>query len=408
MSQITLPPDTEWQRLRYEQIEPLPEKIETDPDGNWIATYRLDPNADILVSIRAKAQLKLTRNNLVPTPIETQAYVNAQDFWQVKEKTIQDLATNLNSAKDIYHLTTEKLDYTQADLSLDIRRLGAVEALLKPDQATCQEYTDLFIALARAKNIPARRAIGFANTQNTKLKPVSFVADILHTWPVYFDEATHQWQQIDPTWADTTGGTDYFSEFDLNHIVFAFNGLSSTTPYPAGSYQAESKPTKDVRVKVIDRFPDPEPNIELQVQPVVVAGIAIPGLYDLKILNRSGSAWYQIEISAKTDTEASLVWKDLPPIPVLLPFQHLSRRFSLYNTLGNQGKIDFSLTSPELATDIQTHVERSGLPSQLIQFNQFYPWPLLAVAGGGLIFAALTGSLFILGLFRKNSVRRKS
>ena len=38
---------------------------------------------------------------------------------------------------------------------------------------------------------------------------------------------------VDPTWGDTTGGVDYYNFFDLNHIVFAYNGKSSEQPPPA-------------------------------------------------------------------------------------------------------------------------------------------------------------------------------
>ena len=43
LTQIALPPDTAYQKMFYDKIEPKPEKIERDIDGNWIATYQLKP-----------------------------------------------------------------------------------------------------------------------------------------------------------------------------------------------------------------------------------------------------------------------------------------------------------------------------------------------------------------------------
>jgi transglutaminase-like putative cysteine protease len=103
------------------------------------------------------------------------------------------------------------------------------------------EFTDLFVALARANGIPARSIEGYAHTENDKLRPLSLVKDVLHAWPEYYDDKKHTWVMVDPTWGNTTGGTDYFEVFD--HIVFVRKGIDSTYPIPAGGYKftADSK-----------------------------------------------------------------------------------------------------------------------------------------------------------------------
>jgi hypothetical protein len=114
------------------------------------------------------------------------------------------------------------------------------------------EFTDLFIALARASGIPAREVNGYAFSENPKVQPLSLVADVLHSWPEYWDEEKGVWVPIDPTWADTTGGKDYFNTFDLNHVAFVIHGANDQYPLPAGSYKKDAKPQKDVYVEVLE------------------------------------------------------------------------------------------------------------------------------------------------------------
>lgn len=109
------------------------------------------------------------------------------------------------------------------------------------------EFTDLFIALARAAGIPAREVNGFAYTNNDKLKPLGLVADLLHSWPEYWDDGKKLWVPIDPTWEKTTGGVDFFNKTDMNHFVFVIHGQNSETPYPAGSYKLDGY-GKDIEV----------------------------------------------------------------------------------------------------------------------------------------------------------------
>jgi len=82
------------------------------------------------------------------------------------------------------------------------------------------EFTDTFITLVRALGIPAREINGYAYAQNDRLRPLGLEQDVLHSWPEYYDFASQTWQQVDPTWGNTTGGLDYFHKFDLDHFTF--------------------------------------------------------------------------------------------------------------------------------------------------------------------------------------------
>jgi hypothetical protein len=175
-------------------------------------------------------------------------YTSENKYWETTNPKIADLAKKYTTPRDIYNYVVSALSYDYNRVEAIPIRKGALAALASPKNSVCMEFTDLFIAIARAAGIPAREAVGYAYTTNSKLRPLSLVTDVLHAWPEYYDNAKKIWISVDPTWANTTGGVNYFDKLDFNHIVFAIRGKSSEYPYPAGFYRKGGKTTKDVTV----------------------------------------------------------------------------------------------------------------------------------------------------------------
>ncbi|MCH7641155.1 transglutaminase domain-containing protein [Patescibacteria group bacterium] len=246
---IALPPDTAFQKLYYQKIEPVPENVAVDSDGNWLATYRLKPRQRLDVQVLGSVQIFSSPRKLsVATVLPQDYYLGSSEFWHVDDTAIVDLANDLKTPKRIYQYVSTQLTYDYVRVKPNVVRLGAKGALLNPDSAICMEFTDLFIALARAAGIPAREINGYAYTENPEIQPLSLVADVLHAWPEYWDEERQAWIPVDPTWASTTGGVDYFSKLDLRHFTFVIHGESATKPYAPGSYKLGPNPQKDVFV----------------------------------------------------------------------------------------------------------------------------------------------------------------
>ncbi len=332
LAQIALPPDTQFQRLYYHSLDPYPNELKVDEDGNWLASYELNPNTAVSVYLTADVLLTLEPNQLVFPDEPISAHTKPDKYWEISQKTMQNIPANVTSPQEIYNYVVETLDYSYEGVKDGIvqDRKGADGALQFPDQAVCQEFTDVFVALARSANIPARRLTGYAYTQNPDLRPLSLETDILHSWPEYYHAESGHWRPVDPTWEDTTGGIDYFHHFDLSHIVFAINGQSSSTPYPAGAYKRSNLDTKDVEVSFTDRFPATEPSYEVQFEHEKLFGIILPGRYILKIINQTGQAWYDIEVNfvsqipiqhQRTNNQINL--------PYLLPYQSLQLPVSI-------------------------------------------------------------------------------
>lgn len=243
-TEIALPPDTSYQDIRIEKIQPSAEDVYQDADGNWLAVYSLAPrerktiNAEILAHVFATPVFDLN------PPKGSLSY---SKYWEVNDSEIKKIAQELKSPVKIYDYVVEKLSYNYDKVESKNVRLGASSTLKRPEFAVCLEFTDLYIALARAAGIRARSVEGYAYTQDSKLRPLSLVKDVLHSWPEFYDEERKAWVMIDPTWANTTGGMDYYNSLDFDHIAFVVKGENSIYPVPAGGYKLDED-TKDVNV----------------------------------------------------------------------------------------------------------------------------------------------------------------
>lgn len=267
LQEITLPADTPYQKITLTGLTPPPQNVRVDRDGNWLAEYVLETEEKQEIVAKGSAKIFLTPQG-VPLPLtieERQLYTREQPFWE-QTAEVKQKANELKNARAIYDWVIKTLSYDYNRVEQGIKRLGTKVALNNVDRAACMEFSDLFIATARAAGIPAREIHGFAYTTNSRLQPLSLVSDVLHAWPEYYDEAKQNWIPVDPTWADTTHGVDYFSKLDFNHFAFAILGEKSDFPYPAGSFKSKNS-GKDVFVNFeTEELMPQEPQYKIRVE----------------------------------------------------------------------------------------------------------------------------------------------
>ncbi|MBU0534947.1 transglutaminase family protein [Patescibacteria group bacterium] len=253
--EIALPPDIKnVQGISYQSINPKPYKIKVDKDGNAIATYILSPLGKLEIEVIGTAKLFGKQidsdygRNFTEIPKDLiKKYTKAEKYWEVNSPYVQKLASQLKdeklnvikNAQKIYDFITNNLtyDYTASESGL-IERKGAEVVLTQKGSWTCMEFTDLFIATARAMGIPAREMNGYAFVGNETNKPLSISfkgGDLLHSWAEFYDPY-YGWIQIDPTWG-TTSGIDYFTKLDTGHLTFVVKGINSSYPFSAGTYR---------------------------------------------------------------------------------------------------------------------------------------------------------------------------
>ncbi len=254
-TEIALPPSTSYQDVQIDSIEPNPQNVKQDKDGNWLAQYILSPSKKIDINVKGKAKIMLSPKKEPVSDEELKEYTKEQPYWQTNNKDVRDLALKLKTPYAIYQYVVSNLTYDFTRVQNNQPRIGAVEVLKNPASAVCLEFTDLFIAIARAAGIPAREINGFAYTQNSKERPLSLVKDVLHAWPEYYDYDLQTWVMVDPTWSNTTGGVDYFYTLDFDHLAFVVKGIDSAYPVPAGGYKtSDNGTTRDINVSFGDDF----------------------------------------------------------------------------------------------------------------------------------------------------------
>lgn len=255
-TEIALPLSTNYQEVQISNINPKPQNVTLDADGNWLAQYTLAPGKKIDINVDGTAKIMLSPKKDPMSDIQLKEFLKEQPYWETNKKEIKDLAAKLKTPQKIYQYVVDHLTYDFTRVQNAQARAGAYKVFKNPSSAVCLEFTDLFIAIARAAGIPAREINGFASTSNSKERPLSLVKDVLHAWPEYYDHELQTWVMIDPTWGNTTGGVDYFYMLDFDHFAFVIKGVNSSYPIPAGGYKLSDNDTsKDIDVAFGEEYP---------------------------------------------------------------------------------------------------------------------------------------------------------
>lgn len=326
---IALPPETLYQKVFINSLKPAPEKVYLDADDNLLARYTLNIKEqkqivfDGAVEVFAKAQ-SVMRDYAKQKFAEQKEYLlTPQKFWRLDKSEQSGEMKNLTAAGDIYAYVVKKLNYDYDRAGKDIKRLGAQKVLAAPEQAVCMEFTDLFIALARRRGIYAREINGYGVSQDQSLRPLSRVGDILHAWPEYYDEKNQLWIPLDPTW-ENTSGIDYFSSFDMNHIVFAIHGQNPDEPAPAGAYKLKED-SKDVLVTATSVRPTEL--VAVSATHNLPSNIADGRRYQGKIyLKNVGNVYLKHSLLTMTSEVLTIAPAKIT-VPILAPYQRLKYSF---------------------------------------------------------------------------------
>lgn len=383
---IALPPDTGYQKVLLEKIEPKPLSIASDQDGNWLATYTLEPGDNLDISVT-----EVVKVSFLPSTKSTSnpdASLQSNSIWDYDNPvfTIPEIQS-LRSAKAIYDYVVDKYVYDFNKINkLKSQKVAASESLKHPDSAICSDFTNTFIAIARKMGIPARELQGFALSQNEDLKPISINQDVLHSWPEFYDAVKNTWVQIDPTWAKTTQGVDYFNKLDFNHIVFVIHGTDPNLPLTAGAYKSKENPDKDVSVEPIPEATIPEAKISIGKV------TQTDGVLNLQIKNESPVGFFgNIGIE-----KSQFLQKNLSQISIA-PFSSEVLRIGINHRPFLNKKTDTTIISIN-----------GGNFEQRIQIEPLFSTVPLLSGIGGLFVAAtfITRRLYLRGRKQKTTLHR--
>lgn len=373
-TEIAIPPTTNYQDVYIEDITPKPLNVLEDKDGNWLAQYRLLPSQKINVIVRGKAELYLYPKKEELSEEALAEYLKEKPYWQSSNEKIKKLSQTLRTPAAIYEYVVRNLTYDFSRVTENKPRLGAVNVINNKTSAVCLEFTDLFIALARAAGIPAREVDGFAYTENSKQRPLSLVRDVLHAWPQYYDRQLQSWIMVDPTWGNTTEGVDYFNILDFDHFAFVIKGLNSEYPIPAGG-------NKDVNVEFGGEFDHPTSTQEINVNlpKVILSGLPIEGSLIIKNTSQSLLMGQNIAIQSQflLPKNQVLVFPNIPP------YGSVSRPISFEKTS--------PLTNKKAAVKI---IVGSKTFDQTIKISPFFLTGWVFLGGALVVFIAIIISVF--------------
>ncbi|MBI5044354.1 MAG: transglutaminase family protein [Candidatus Levybacteria bacterium] len=383
-TEIALPPATNYQEVSLDSISPTPSNVVVDKDGNWLAQYSLAPAQKIDVEATGVVKVSYLPKPSVLSRQDRQEYTKEKPYWQANNAKIKKLASELKTPESIYQYVIETLHYDFNRVTDDQPRLGALAVLDKPESAVCLEFTDLFIALSRAAGIPAREVNGYAHTENAKQRPLSLLKDILHSWPEYYDDSRQAWIMVDPTWGNTTGGTDYFHTFDLDHIVFVRKGVNSQYPIPPGGYKSdEDFGKKDITVGLAQDYSTGVSNVSLTTEVPQKTFSALPIQGSLTIVNKGNTHFAHEHVVI--ESPFLLPKRQLIAVSEIPPFGSVKIPFSFAKTtLFTNNMYDFTIK----LQDTIIHKRVTVTPFAFSQ-NQLI---------GGVIFVIFTIIIFVLAI----------
>ncbi len=322
LAKIPLPPDTSYQQVIISNLEPTPENVNVDVDGNYIAWYKVNAKSFVNISVEGLAKLHFNPSyKEILTPSQLGSLTSSQRYWEkdnpiIKAKILEifedkNPTTVKEKAYLINQFVVDYLKYNDTRVkSGDFERLGALTILSNPEKALCGEFTDLFIALARSENIPTRELIGFASSSNQDLRPLSFADRPLHAWPEYYDK-DNGWVMIDPTWQNTSGGVDYFNKIDLNHFVMAIRGDLSLEPNPSNEVDVSFS---DVEFKPLSKM-----DINITSNGEFFSGL--PSKAEIKLENK-GSRVIQTDKLLLSSLKLKLSPNNIS-VPLIPPYGHV-------------------------------------------------------------------------------------
>jgi transglutaminase-like putative cysteine protease len=201
---VTLVPQTIPDRQTISSINysPKPSRIFSRNGNQYAEFVFVNPKRYVKIKINVRAELfeytimtaikngeKKTVNN-----VELAEFLKQEKYIEKDNLRIQQAANGIEGRADlekvlnIYDYVTEHMEYSIANT----KALGAVNAL-KRGKGDCTEYSDLFVALCRAKNIPARVITGYRVNRNATSPK--------HNWlEVYLQK--YGWVPFDPSNGD--------------------------------------------------------------------------------------------------------------------------------------------------------------------------------------------------------------
>ncbi|MHC4584138.1 MAG: transglutaminase-like domain-containing protein [Planctomycetota bacterium] len=184
------------------KYSPKPTRIFNTKGNRYAEFVFIKPNRQEKVEINIRAELfrydlltareQAGKDRYEETGLK--GFLKHEKYTEKDHAEIQQIAesidgrTQIDIVRNIYNYVIDNMEYTKHK----DKDWGAVKAL-QLKKGDCTEYSDLFVALCRAKNIPARFAAGYT-VRYDNISPK-------HNWAEVFLQ-DYGWVPFDPSWGD--------------------------------------------------------------------------------------------------------------------------------------------------------------------------------------------------------------
>jgi len=194
------------------QFSREPSKI-YDLGNNRYAEFTFkNPKEDFEIQIITRIKLfrydlSTALKNPNPAPLtdgDLKEYLKEEKYLEKDHPAIKEIALQINgkdeidTVRKIYEFVLDNMEYDHAKADNDIAKALGAAGAVQLKKGVCVEYADLFVALCRAKGIPAKYVAGIPTEGENERKG--------HAWvEVYLEN--YGWVPFDPTWGDTKAAT---------------------------------------------------------------------------------------------------------------------------------------------------------------------------------------------------------
>jgi hypothetical protein len=407
--QVPLPPQTAYQEVWYESLDPQPTSLEPDLDGNWIATFYVA--AQQTQPVRVVGQAKVLSQPQQNFNIKKPAKIIGE--WQLPG-VINSLLTLSAARPDQVMGQLQSLVYLELPKN-NLPTRTAHTILLQNDQpssttttpsqlpVSSEEAVNLFVALARNQGLMARKITGYAVPIQPTQQPLAFPNQNLHTWAEYYDEDSSSWQMADPSWQLANPDTNYTHFQDLQRLSIAINGQHISTPQLSALIRPNSTASGSVTISPLAQFnPQPKP-YKVELKPATIFGMAIPGKYHLIITNTTGHEVMPFQVHFESTTNAFPIYPSKIERATFLPFATIEHSIVITNSNWFQSR----QTPVQLTIDDEVSTYQLTAGPKLSQL--FYrPFFIIAVVTCLVGSTLGTGSVLVYQRHRRSALRRQS
>ena len=227
ISFVTLVPQTIPDRQTISSINysPKPSRIFSRNGNQYAEFVFFNPKRYVKIKINIKAELfeytimtAIEKGEKTPVNnLDLAEFMKQEKYIEKDDPRIQQAANGIEGQADIekvlnvYDYVTENMEYSIANKNA----LGAVNAL-KRGKGDCTEYSDLFVALCRAKNIPARVITGYrVNRDATSPK---------HNWVEVYLQG-YGWVPFDPSNGDAGNALSKSRALNTGSVYFSYSHI---------------------------------------------------------------------------------------------------------------------------------------------------------------------------------------